>query len=80
VVIDASPAATAEQPSIWKVAFAGASDYESFNRIGHCAFALLFGLVGAMISRRMSPSAKPTESPEHRATANTTAGSLEVHA
>jgi hypothetical protein len=69
-----------EAPSFWKVAIAGASDYYSFTRIGHCAFALLLGLVGAMISRRMGRTAKPTESPERKATTKTTTGGLDVHA
>ena len=49
MMIATSPPAT---PNRWRAILPGAANYESFTSIGHCLFALLFGLVGAVIARR----------------------------
>jgi hypothetical protein len=49
-----SPAATAPAPSQnrWQNLLPGARNYEQFSRVGHCLFALLAGLAGAILSCR----------------------------
>jgi hypothetical protein len=37
----------------WKVLLPGAANYEAFSAVGHCLFALLAGLLGAAIARRL---------------------------
>ena len=37
----------------WRSAFPGAADYEHFRRVAHCLFAVLSGLVGALMAARV---------------------------
>lgn len=37
----------------WRSAFPGAADHEHFRRVAHCLFALLAGLVGALMATRV---------------------------
>jgi len=44
-------------PSVfWKSLFPGAVNQASFSDIGHCLFALLAGLLGAVLARRLEKS------------------------
>ena len=36
----------------WKAILPGAANYDAFSTVGHCLFALLAGLLGAVIARR----------------------------
>jgi hypothetical protein len=38
--------------NVWKQLLPGAAGYEPFSAVGHCLFALLAGLVGALLARR----------------------------
>jgi hypothetical protein len=45
----------------FRLLFAGAGNYEPFQRVGHCLFALLAGLVGAIVARRFHAGLRRAE-------------------
>jgi hypothetical protein len=43
--------ATSAAPSRWKSMLPGAANHETFSIVGHCLFALMAGLLGAVMAR-----------------------------
>jgi hypothetical protein len=43
----------------WKLMLPGAANYDAFNVVGHCLFALLAGLLGTVIARRYQARQHP---------------------
>src|SRR5262245_51415374 len=62
-VIEANRSGAAAPPDPWRAMLPGAADLDAFSRIGHCLFAILAGMAGALVSsalyRRENRSAGP---------------------
>lgn len=61
VASNGADSAEAEAASAWRSLLPGAAQYSAFQPVGHCLFALLFGLLGAAFAQWFAgrPEAEP---------------------